>query len=242
MLTRWLIGAAFAATSAAINAQTYDLDITMTGLGKSPVTFSGSFSFDAGGTGFCSEAFCGPGITPQFSSVLISDPLSIDQPRGAFAFTDTAGGYGTVTLFDTYAGSPGQSSFVYQLAFTLEGPLGGPAASIGLSNVYFATDDNVTGMYSCGGPARTATPGISCTQATLTVEPSFAAKSAAEEGPAKGVPEPGTLSLLAIAIVGIAVARPRGVRTPTRLAFLVPRARRAASARSCSDRPRGSPR
>ena len=209
MLTRWLIGAALAATAVASNAQTYDLDITMTGLRSSPVIFSGSFSFDASGTGFCSQAFCGPGITPQFTNILIGDPLSIDQPQGASAFTDTSGGFGAVTFFDTYSGSPGQSSFVYQLAFTLDSALGGTAANIGLSNIYFASGDNLTGMYSCGGPARIATPGISCTRATLTEEPLFAAKLRDGGDSAKGVPEPGTLSLLAIAIVAIAVARTR---------------------------------
>src|SRR5215813_6415209 len=95
MRSRWLIGAALTAASVAVDAQTYDLDITMTGIAAAPVTFSGSFTFNPNGTGFCTAAFCGPGITPDFAEVLIEDPLSIDPPGGSFAFTNTSGGSNT---------------------------------------------------------------------------------------------------------------------------------------------------
>jgi hypothetical protein len=73
-------------------------------------------------------------------------------------------------FFDTYDAAPGQSSFVYQLAFNLDGPLGGTATSIGLSNIYFTTDGNASGTYLCGGPARLPTAGVTCTTALLTGE------------------------------------------------------------------------
>ena len=209
MRSRWLIGAALTAASVAVNAQTYDLDITMTGIAATPVTFSGSFSFNANGTGFCSAAFCGPGITPDFTDVLIKDPMSIDPPGGSLAFTATAGGSNTLVFFDTYGGTPGRSSFVYQLAFNIDGPLGATSRSIGLSNIYFTTDANVSGTYSGGGPARLPTPGVTCTTASLTEERVAATAFAGSSGPPRGVPEPGTLSPLALGLAGLGVARPR---------------------------------
>jgi len=91
--------------------------------------------------------------------------LSIDPPGGSFAFTDAAGGSNTLVFIDTYYGTPGQSSFAYRLAFSLEGPLGGAATSIGLSDIYFSMDGNATGTYSCGGPARLPTAGVTCATA-----------------------------------------------------------------------------
>jgi len=210
-----ILAAVSMAACLAAHAQTYDLDITMTGIAAGPVTFSGSFAFNPTASGLCSAAFCGPGVTPRFVDVLISDPLSIDQPGGAFAFTNAVGGSSTVSFFDTYLGAPGQSSFAYQLNFTLDHPLGGPTASIGLSDVYFTTDGNATGTYSCGGPARIATPGITCTTATLTEERVATTGFATSDSP-QGVPEPGTFSLLALALTGIGMAGLRRSETSSR--------------------------
>ena len=209
MRTRWVVGAAFAAASLATQAQTYDLDITMTGLTGRPVIFSGSLTFNADGTGLCSAAFCGAGITPQLTNVLISDPLSIDRPDAAFAFTNATGGTGTLAFFDTYGGVSGQSSFVYQLAFSIDSPLGGAAADIGLSNILFTTDGNVSGTYSCGGSARLPTPGVTCSTATLREDGVVSAQFTANDDPPRGVPEPGTLSLLGLGLVGLGITRAR---------------------------------
>jgi hypothetical protein len=159
---------------AAAQVQTYDLEITMLGVQGNPsTTFMGSFTFNPGGTGFCTAAFCAPGVTPQFSNVNISDPLSIDLPGGAFAFTDVLGGQGPgggqINLFDTYFGTPGHSSFVFALEFSIDAPLGGTATTIGLNNILFTTDFNVTGTWSCGGPDELPTPGVTCLAATLHV-------------------------------------------------------------------------
>ena len=89
MRTEWVIAAALIAASAVVDAQTYDLDITMTGIVTGPVTFSGTFNFNANGTGFCSATFCAPGTTPDFADVLIKDPLSQDPP-GALSHSRTS--------------------------------------------------------------------------------------------------------------------------------------------------------
>ena len=157
-----------------VRAQTYDLDITMTGLQTTPTTFAGSFMFNAAGTCSSTAAFCAGGAMPQFTNVSISDPLSIDSSGGAFAFTDAVDGSGHLSFIDTYFGAPGQSSFVYTLGFSLDSSLGGGATSVGINNIVFSTNQNVTGTYSCGGPSQLPTQGISCPAATLRVAPTKA--------------------------------------------------------------------
>ena len=156
-----------------VQAQTYDVDITMTGLQATPVTFEGSFMFNAAGTCSGSAAFCSSG-TPEFSNVSISDPLSIDSSGGAFAFTDAMAGAGHLSFIDTYSGTPGQSSFVYTLGFSLDAPLGGGATSVGIDNIVFSKNQNVTGTYSCGGPSQLPTQGVSCPTAILRIAPTKA--------------------------------------------------------------------
>jgi hypothetical protein len=164
----------------AAHAQTYDLDIAMMPhQGSTPIIFTGSFKFNSGGTCFGSAAFCPGGSTPDFTNVKISDPLSIDSPGRAFAFTDVTGGVGGLTFLDTYFGTAGKSSSVYALEFSINAPLGGTATTIGLNNVLFTTDFNVTGTLSCGGPDRLPNGGVTCTTAALTKAPEIDAISAA---------------------------------------------------------------
>ena len=148
--------------TAAHAQQTYDVDIVM----KNVATFAGTFVYNSSGTGECSAAFCGTGVTPQLSSVFIKDPPSIDAPTGPHAFTDAAGSPPSITFFDTYSGTPGQSSFVYTLSFDLLKPLG--SKHIPITDITFSEDMNVTGTFSCGGPSQIASPpGEKCPVAKL---------------------------------------------------------------------------
>jgi hypothetical protein len=180
MTSKWMMALALAAGPMAAQAQTYNLDIIMSGIQGIPsTTFAGSFNFNAGGTCFGSTAYCPAGTTPDFTHVHIGDPLSIDPPGGALAFTQVIGGGGSLSFNDTYLGTAPNSSFAYWLNFTINSPLGGPATSIGLNNIEFTTSPNVTGIWSCGGPNVLPTAGVTCPTATLTKAPEIDPASAA---------------------------------------------------------------
>jgi hypothetical protein len=160
----WLFvfAAAFAAMTA--SAQTYDLDIVLSSFGTPLYNFEGSFNYNAGGTGLCSAPYCASGITPDFTNVNVSDP------REGTAFTAITGSGSTLTFVD-FEGGPANpmTSEIWTLSMTIGAPLG--ASSIGLSNILYAITPNVTGEYSCGGPSRLSTPGITCPVATLKIAP-----------------------------------------------------------------------
>jgi hypothetical protein len=167
----WLMILASAWGAGTAHAQTYNLDITMSGIQSTPTTFLGSFTFNAGGSCLGSAAFCPSGSTPDFTNINIHDPLSIDSPGGPFAFTDATSGGGGLKFIDTYAGIPGFSSFIYMLSFNISTPLGGTASSIGLSQISFVSAPNVTGIYSCGGATQSPPKAVTCTTANLTKAP-----------------------------------------------------------------------
>ncbi|HTD10946.1 MAG TPA: hypothetical protein VK676_02650 [Steroidobacteraceae bacterium] len=171
-VSKWMMASmlVLAALPMAAQAQTYDFNVTMTGInGAGPTTFSGSFAFNAAGTGGCSAAFCAPGAIPEFTNVNINNPLSSDPAGGRFAFTDATSGGMNLNFVDTYLGTAGQSSFVNDLSLTIGTPLGGSATSIGLDNIEFSTDANGTGTHSCGGSSVLASLGVTCSQASLKV-------------------------------------------------------------------------
>jgi hypothetical protein len=135
-VSKLMMALVLAAGPMVAQAQTYNLDITMKGIQGIPsTTFAGSFTFNAGGTCFGSDAYCPAGNTPELTHVNINDPLSIDPPGGAFAFTEAFGGGGSLSFSDTYFGTAPTSSFVYFLNFTIDTPLGGAATNIGLNNI-----------------------------------------------------------------------------------------------------------
>jgi hypothetical protein len=163
LLALGLTGAAVA------QAQTYDLDITMKGVEAAPITFSGTFTFNSSGTGFCSAPFCGTGVTPDFSNIHINDPIL------GTAFTAVQGGSqgtngGSVVFTDFLGNAPSaDSSEVYTLGFNFASALGGSSKNIALSNITLQESLNVTGIFACG-----TTQGVSCPTATLTIAPAAA--------------------------------------------------------------------
>jgi hypothetical protein len=188
-----LLAVAATLTSVAAHAQTYDIDITMTGIQSAPTTFLGSFTFNSGATGACSAAFCAPGLTPEFTNVKIGDPIS------GGAFTDVVAGQSSLSFYDTYFGVAGQSSFVHTLSFSLNSLLTSGQSTIGISNVVFATTENVTGIYACNAGQSSSVGNVACTTTTLSLAPKAAA--APEMDPASAV------AGLAILFGGIAVLR-----------------------------------
>jgi len=192
---KWTIAIALAAGPLMAHAQTYDLDITMTGVeGLPSTTFFGSFTFNSHGT--CSTSFgCPSGSTPDLTHVKISDPLS----GGAFTGLSYAYSAGTGELnFTDFLGNPITSSSVYTLQFSIDAPLGGSAKNIGLNDIAFSTDQNVTGTWSCGGPTQLPTEGVGCSVTSLTRAPEIDPASAA-----------GGLSLLLGSLMVLRGRRPR---------------------------------
>jgi hypothetical protein len=130
------------AASAAAHAQTYDVNIDL-GIAKTaPFDFSGTLSVNQNGS---------------LSNVDVHDPFDL----GAFtagSVSQLGGGKEAVTLYD-YEGLSHPSPFTLSLTFDVNAPLGGSTKTLGVSDVLFNIDGNVSGMYQCGS----ASPGLSIT-------------------------------------------------------------------------------
>jgi hypothetical protein len=201
---------ALTAVSATAHAQTYNLDITMVGGFPAPTTFVGKFTFNKNGTGLCSAGLCAPGVTPDFKNVFVTDPTGAyfgTQTKG-FTYMDESGN--TLTFVDAFGPNGLNGSYQYFLSFNLDSSLGGPHKNIGISDMTFTESFNITGIYSCG--PNQVTPGlITCTTATLTKGHVPPKSGLSDPQQAKGVPEPGTFTLLALALAGLgAVTMRRG--------------------------------
>ena len=177
--------------AAMAHAQTYDLDITMTGVEAKPISFIGSFTFNGAGNGFCSAPFCAAGVTPEFSNVNITDPEGDGFTAVSGGTQGKKGGHVVLTDFLGGFANP-SSSYVFTLGFNFTSLLGGSQSSLGVSNIVFETEPNVTGIFACN-----RTRGVKCPTATLTL----AAAPAPEMDPASA------FAGLALLFGGIAVLR-----------------------------------
>jgi len=165
----WAAPAILLSVTGMSHAQTYDVDITMTGVKPGTITFEGSFTFNSAGNGFCSPPFCGTGVTPDFSNIKISDPLLGTDFTAVSGVSQGSKG-GTLTLVDFEGEKPSaDSSEVFTLNFSFGYPLGGKATSQSLSDVRLQTIDNVSGIYACG-----QTDHVTCPTASLKLAPASA--------------------------------------------------------------------
>ena len=157
--SKWMITLALAAAPLAALAQTYDIDITMTGFegNAAPVSFMGSFTYNAHGTCDGTTFFCSPG-TADFSNVNISDPSFINVP-----LTTMTGAGGELIFYGSNGGASGP-----ELIVGINAPLGGSTTNIGVSDATFAIFGQDT--QSCGqlDPQGTV---VACSTVTLTQAP-----------------------------------------------------------------------
>jgi hypothetical protein len=160
-VARWTIALALLAGPMVAESQTYNLDITMTGVS----TFDGSFTFNSAGTCFGSAPYCAGGTIPDFTGIHVSDPFN------GGAFTGVQGTAGALDLVN-FEGLPPSttSSEIFQLSFNYAPALGGAATNFALSNIVFNVDNNVTGLFYCG-TSPTGYGSESCPTETLTKAP-----------------------------------------------------------------------
>ncbi len=159
---------ALAAGPLAALAQTYDIDITMTGFEgqAAPVSFMGSFTFNANGTCYGTTLYCSPGTTPDFTNTNISDPSYGNVP-----LTTMTGGDGQLVFFGPNGGASGP-----ELIVGISGPLGGSATNIGVSYTTFGTF--AQDVQSCGALNPEGAV-VTCPTLTLTQAPEIDLNSAA---------------------------------------------------------------
>jgi hypothetical protein len=183
---KWTIALAFIVGPVAAQSQTYDLDITMAGVS----TFDGSFTFNDAGTCFGSAPYCAGGTTPDFTNIRVSNTFD----GGVFTGVQKGTG-GALDLVD-FEGLPPSttSSEIFQLSFSYAPALGSAATNLGLSNVVFNVDNNVTGLFYCG-TSPTGSGSESCPTEKLTKTP--------EIDPAPAV------SSLVLLLGGLAILRRR---------------------------------
>ena len=166
-------------------AQTYDLDIVIAGIEPTPTTIAGSFTYDNG----------------VFTNIDIPMPLA---SGGTFTTPGAPVDASHVSFVDTYFGSAASgSSSVYVLDFNTEQPLGSKARTIELNDVVLVLAPNINGIYRCG-PGADGSIGFACPTATLTTSLSRQASA----GPVSA-PEPATLSLFTLGLVGVGFTRRR---------------------------------
>jgi hypothetical protein len=151
------------AGSAAVYAQTYDVNVDLGITRTDPFAFAGSLALNQNGT---------------LGNVDVRDPFD----NGAFTagtITQLGGGREALTLYD-YEGKSVPSSMSFSLTFDVNAPLGGSTKTLGVSDVLFNIDNNF--VYQCGQgrPGFTVTCTGNVTRTDVHAAPEIDFRFAAE--------------------------------------------------------------
>jgi hypothetical protein len=202
-------------------AGTYTVSESFTALppdfGPFQASFTGRFTFNPNGTGLCSALLCAPGVIPDFVNVKMSGTATNIPPWGP----NVHGQIGLIesgnTLdFVNFNGFSVPTSSESDLVLSLTGPLGGSVTNIATSEADYDIFGGASlnhGLIRCG--STDAINNATCSGSVDLVGHSGPksgiatrmADSSVVEAVQSGVPEPGTLSLLALALIGIAITR-----------------------------------
>lgn len=205
-------------TAPALKAGTYVVSETFVSIpnpefSSFQATFTGRFTFNPNGTGLCSALLCAPGIIPDFPNVSMSGTATNRIPWGP----NVPGQIGVEEVGDTLTfvnlnGFPGLTSSTSFLDLTLTAQLGGSVNDIETSGANYCAFGsacaNITGTFMiCGSPADNNNATCSGSAARVGhMGPQFDVVTRPADS---SVPEPDMFSLLALAVMGIAIRNSR---------------------------------
>ncbi len=176
-------------------------------------SFTGRFTFNPNGTGLCSALLCAPGVVPDFTNVSMSGTATNRIPWGPNVHGQIGmdmSESGTLLGFVNFNGLSVLTSSTSFFDLTLTSPLGGSVTSIATSGADYCAFGsacaNITGTLMVCGSADSNN--ATCSGSVALVGHMGRPKSGAVirfGDSSASVPDPGTFSLLALALAGMAI-------------------------------------